>query len=152
MTTAARLSRSSSFSLKRAADSNYIVVGDLTTISIPEADTEEIDVSTLDSAGFNKEYISGATDFGEISLQGYFVNADAGQVAAYAAFGTKENFAFKITLPLKSGEDEAAFYAGTGFFKNVSPAGEIAEGSVIPFTATIRVSGGLTFTAATIPS
>jgi predicted secreted protein len=149
MTTAARLSRSSSFSLKRAADANYIIVGDLTTISVPEADTEEIDVSTLDSAGFNKEYISGATDFGEISVQGYFVNDDAGQVAAYAAFGTKENFSFKISLPKKGDETEAAFYQGTGFFKNVSPAGEIAEGSVIPFTATIRVSGALTFTAAT---
>jgi hypothetical protein len=114
MITAARLSRSSSFSLKRAADTN-IVVGDLTTISVPEADTEEIDVSTF---------------FGEISVQGYFVNDDAGQVAAYAAVGTKENFSFKISLPKKGDETEAAFYQGTGFFKNVSPAGEIAEGSV----------------------
>lgn len=50
MTTAARLSRGSSFSIKRSTDTDYIVVGDLTTISVPEADTEEIDVSTLDSA------------------------------------------------------------------------------------------------------
>ncbi|MDR2436821.1 MAG: hypothetical protein LBD17_01935 [Endomicrobium sp.] len=57
----------------------------------------------------------------------------------------------KNNVTIKKWRRNSGFLCRDRIFRNVSPAGEISEGAVIPFTATIRVNRALT-TAATKPS
>ena len=58
---------------KTGSEQANITIGNLTSIGEVGADADEIDVTTLDSTGGYREYISGFKDAGEIALSGYFV-------------------------------------------------------------------------------
>ncbi|WP_019534211.1 phage tail tube protein [Paenibacillus ginsengihumi] len=113
-------------------------IGDLTAIGSPNVDTEEIDVTTLDSVGAYREYISGFKDAGEVTLSGYFVPTDAGQAAAYAALESGEIQECEIEYPM------GASWAFEGFVKNFTVTTELEE--AIGFEVTIRVTGQPTLT------
>lgn len=116
------------------------VIGDLTAIGSPAVDTEEIDVTTLDSVGAYREYIAGFKDAGELTLSGYFVPSDVGQAAAYAALESGDIQQCEITYPPSMG----ASWTFEGFVKNFTVTTELEE--AIGFEVTIRVTGQPTLT------
>ena len=149
MTIKARMGRGSKFGIKTSGDS-YTYVGDLTTIGQPSPESEEIDVSTLDSPGTAKEFIIGPVDNGEFEISGNYAADDAGQDAVYNAFMAKSDIDFIIEVAMKGDETTAANMTGSGYVKNCTRMGNVEEGNLIPFTATIRVSGEISFTPALI--
>jgi predicted secreted protein len=152
MTVSARMSRGSKFGIRAVGDTNYSYVGDLKTITIPEAVTDQIDVSTLDSSGRNKEFIAGATDPGEISLEGNYKAADSGQDAVYGFFQSGNVFEWVIEVVTAGSESSAAKLTGKATCSSCKRVGDLAEGEIIPFTATLKITGTTTFTPATIPT
>jgi hypothetical protein len=102
--------------------------------------------------GDAKEFILGATDPGEFTIEGDHVSADAGQLAVKAAYNSRSQIDWIIQTPPKGEETAGATLAGTGFIRACNPFGSIEEGSLIPFSATIRVSGETTYTPAVVPT
>jgi len=149
MTIKARMARGSKFGIRAVGGSTYTYVGDLTTVGQPSPQSDEIDVSTLDSPGTAKEFILGPVDNGEFEISGNFVDTDAGQTAVYSAFTAGSDIEFIIEAPLKGTEAVAANITGSGYVKNCVRMGDLTEGGLVPFTATIRVSGVITYAPAT---
>jgi Phage major tail protein 2. len=112
------------------------IIGDLTSIGSPSVDTEEIDVTTLDSAGAYREFIPGFKDAGELNISGFFVPTDEGQAALYEALESGETQQFEILYPSKTG---GASWSFPGFVKTYTVNTDLEE--AIGIEATIRVSG-----------
>lgn len=147
MSIKARMARGAKFGIRTSGGSTYTYVGDLTNIGQPAPESDEIDVSTLDSAGTAKEYILGPVDNGEFEISGNYVIDDAGQEAVYAAFTGGTDIDFIIEAPLKGSENVTAKITGSGYIKNCVRMGDVEEGSLIPFKATVRVSGEISYTS-----
>jgi hypothetical protein len=149
MSNKARTARGSIFSIKKEGEKDYSIVGDLTSIGIPEPERDEIDVSTLDSAGETKEFILGAIDNGEFAVEGNYTYPEAGQTMLLNSYLSGALINWKIEVKLKGTEKTKASLTGHGYVKACQRFGAIEEGSLIPFSATIRVSGSTEFTPPT---
>ena len=103
-------------------------VGKLTKIGSPKVDTDEIEVTNMDSGSW-KEYMMGFSDGGEVSLEGYLQGDDAGQA------DSKEIAEAVITFP-GSGAPKWEF---SGFVKSFETSAE--HNGAVGFTASLRVSG-----------
>lgn len=111
------------------------VVSNLTSIGSPSITQEEIDVTTLDSAGEYREFIAGFKDAGEVSISGFFVPSDVGQTAIYQALETSAIQQFEIIYPPELG----ASWSFEGFVSAYNVNTELED--AIAFDSTIRVSG-----------
>lgn len=111
------------------------VISDLTSIGSPSISQDEIDVTTLDSAGEYREFIAGFKDAGEVSISGFFVPSDVGQAAVYAALESGDVQPFEIIYPAALG----ASWNFEGFISAYNITAELED--AIAFDATIRVSG-----------
>ena len=72
----------------------FTAIAKIVSISGPEESKDELDDTTLDSAGGYKEFVSGLKDGGSMTLALNYNPADTGQAALqtdYAA-GTKQNY------------------------------------------------------------
>ena len=148
MTIAARMSRGSKFGVREVGVPTYSYIGDLKTISLPEATTDQIDVSTLDSDGKIREFIPGATDPGEISLEGNYKASDPGQSAIYNFFKERKVFEWIVEVVTAGAENSAAKLTGKATCSSCKRVGDLTEGEIIPFTATLKVTGATVFTPA----
>lgn len=119
-------------------------IANLTTIGEIGLESDEIDVTTLDSADDFKEYIGGAKDGGTVDLEGNVVT-DAGLTALYALANSRTQKEFKIEYPLKTGESTAAFWTLTGYVNSCKDGEKTVDG-LLTFSSGIRVSGAPTFT------
>lgn len=116
-----------------------MAVGRLSSIGELTPDSEEIDVTTLDSEGGYREYVQGYRDAGELAIEGYHASADAGQAAmraAYAAGG--------------AGLAEIVFHDGSGasfraYVKSYTLGAAKVDGAV-GFGARLRITGPVTCT------
>ena len=70
-------------------DKTQVTVGMLRSVGEIAPDSEEIDVTTLDSTGGYREYVQGLRDAGEVELTG-FHGSDAGQKALREAYASGE--------------------------------------------------------------
>ena len=116
-------------------------VGRLSAVGELTADSEVLDVTTLDSTGGWRESMQGFRDAGELSLKGYHDQSDAGQAALRAAY-----------LTGAAGEAEIAFPDGcavrfNAFVKSHSLGAAEVDGA-IGFGAVLRVSGAVAVSAA----
>ena len=145
MTIAARMSRGSKFKVRAVGEQNYSEVHDLKVISLPEATTDQIDVSTLDTDGRMREFITGATDPGEISLEGNYKTEDPGQDTIYNFFKEGKVFEWIVEVATVSGENKIATLTGKATCSSCKRVGDLSEGEVIPFTATLKVTGETKF-------
>ena len=109
-----------------------------TVAVMPEA--EEVDVTTLDSTGGYREYMQGWRDAGTIAVNGFFDSGNAGQTALRTAFDNGKAGAFEVSFADGS---KAAFSA---FVKKYAIGAAEVDGAV-GFSAQLRVSGAVTFTA-----
>jgi hypothetical protein len=147
MTIKARMARGSRIGIKCLKDVGMTYVGDVKTVGVPEASTDEIDVSTLDSEGANKEFILGATDAGQLMIEGNYNATDVGQQKLYECSITKEAVEFVIEVAKRGEEKEAAKLTGKAFVQACRRIGDVGEGEIIAFSATLRITGSTVFTA-----
>lgn len=114
-------------------------VGRLTSVGEISPDSEELDVTTLDSPGGYREYIQGFRDAGEVELTGFHDKSDAGQSALRAAYASGTPGAVEIAFPDGS---KAAFSA---YVKGHTLGAAEVDGAV-GFGAVLRVTGPVTVT------
>lgn len=108
-------------------------VGKLTKIGSPEMTKGEIDVTTLESTGGYKEFISDFRDGGNLTFEGFAVS-DAGQDALKTNFDADTNETFTITLP------NGTTITLEGYVSKYKK-GDAAVGQGLTFSGEIRVSG-----------
>lgn len=112
-------------------------VGKLSSIGEIAPESEEMEITTLDSTDGYREYMQGVKSAGEIEVEGFFAAGDEGQVAIRAAFASGAQAAFEIAF---TDETRVEF---SGFVKGYTiGASEIEK--PIAFGARIRISGAVT--------
>ena len=126
---------------KSGSEQEDLSVGHLTSIGEIGIESEEIDVTDLDSTGDFKEYIAGTKDAGEVSIAGNIHDeAIIEKMMALANSRSIEDW----TVEYPSG----AKWSFKGFVKSFKD-GEKTPDAIATFSATIRISGAPTYTKAT---
>lgn len=124
---------------KSGSETEDLKVANLTSIGAIGLESEEIDVTDLDSPDDYKEFIAGTKDAGTVDLAGNIKNeAIVSSMLALAESRSIEEW----TVKYKSGATWT-FSAYVSSFKD----GEKTPDGVYTFTASLRVSGKPTFTA-----
>lgn len=122
------------------AEGEDLVISDLTNIGSFGPESEEIDVTTLDSTGGYRENIGSLIDAGEISFEGIEKTADnSSSLMTLAESQSVEEW----TVEWPDGST-AVF---DGWVKSFQSTGAEVDG-VKGFTGSIRISGSVTFTEA----
>ena len=115
-------------------------IGRLSSIGEINPDSEELDVTTLDSAGGYREYLQGFKDSGELEVSGFHDAGDAGQAALRAAFASGAVGAAEIAFP------DGTKVGFSGYVKAHTIGAAEVDGAV-GFGAVFRISGPVTVTA-----
>lgn len=110
------------------------LIAGLTEIGGVDMSADTIDATTLDSSGGYREYIAGFKDAGEVSLTGFFVPGDAGQVSLNTAFNSGESDVYIITFPSQMG----ATWTFTGVVTKFTTGATVED--LISFECTVKVS------------
>lgn len=118
---------------------NAKAVGALTSIGEVTPESEELDATTLDSAGGYREYLQGFKDSGEVSLTGYLLKGDVGQVELRTGYGTGDVDPVVITFP------DGTIVNFNAYVKSYSMGAADVDG-IVGFAATLRISGAVTVT------
>ena len=124
---------------KSGAEATDTVIGNLTSIGEIGIESDEIDVTTLDSSGGYKEFIAGFKDAGEVSL--------AGILATEVAFNAM------VVLAGSQAEEEWTIESDTGStwvfdaFVKTFKEGEATVDGVREFTGSLRISGAPVYTS-----
>lgn len=113
-----------------------VVVGDLTKITPPERSTDSKEITTLAVTDGYKRFLPGLIDGGEVSLTGFFVFTDAGQVALETALDAGTTDAYSIVFPAVIGAT-FTFNAFVLKFK----VNEADLDNPLGFEVTLKVSG-----------
>ena len=109
-------------------------VGNIISISGPNQTRDSIDISTMDSANKNREFIPGMLDAGECTFD---LNFDGTTVSSLlAAQLTQTSQAIIITMS----DTDTATWTGNGFITSL--------GHAIPFDDKVTQSVGIKFTGA----
>lgn len=117
-----------------------LVIADLTSIGEIGVESDEIDVTTLDSTGGYKQFIAGFKDAGEVSLAGIVKSEDAMEsMLALAESQAEEEWTIETT--------SGSTWVFDGFVKSFKE-GEATVDGVREFSSSIRVSGAPAYTAA----
>ena len=135
-------------------------IGDLTNVSGPTLSAEEIDVSSHDSTGNYREFVSGFLDGGEVSLEGN-LTAGGGADDLLTAFGDRTGRYFAVVFPATGTNPSTAATAEYGLnywlrwtFEGTVTGVETAApyDDKASFSATVRLSGAPTLTASSSTS
>lgn len=110
------------------------VVGALTSVGEITPDSEELDATTLDSAGGYREFLQGFKDSGELSLSGYHDGADAGQDTMRSLYTSGALGYFWVTFPDRT---TVAFNA---YVKSHTSGAADVDG-IVGFGCSLRISG-----------
>ena len=116
---------------------NAKAIGGLTSIGEITPDSEELDATTLDSAGGYREFLQGFKDSGELTLSGFLVKTDLGQAELRTGYGTGDIDQAVITFPDGT---TATFNA---YVKSYTMGAADVDG-IVGFGATLRISGAVT--------
>ena len=114
-----------------------VSIAELTNINGLNLDSDEIDVTHLESPGGYEEIIQSIRRTGTVSLEGNFVPGDAGQAALMADYLTGAVEAYTIDF---SGAGLSAEWNFTAYVKQ-APSTEAETAGKIPFSAELRVTG-----------
>jgi hypothetical protein len=99
--------------------------------SVPE-------IPTTDLQSTAAEFKAGLLDNGSASMEIQYLPADAGQIAARAAFAASETRSFRLTDP------EATTYTFDGYISNFPTVPTATINGILSGTMSIRVSGDVT--------
>lgn len=109
-------------------------IGHLTELGELAQDSEEIDITTLDSTGAYREYLPGFKDAGQMALRGYYAPGDETQKILNTLYKNGETARWAIKFNDGSRLEFNAFVKGVTF-------GPTNVDQVPGFGATLRVSG-----------
>ena len=115
------------------------VVGRLTSVGEISPDSEEIDVTTLDSADGYREFMQGYSDSGEVEIAGYHDKGDSGQAALRTAFAAGTAGDAEVTFP------DGTAVSFKAFVKRHTLGAAEVDGAV-GFGAVLRITGAVTVT------
>ena len=124
------------FGVSVSVDSNTI--GGLRSVTIPESDSTDIDVTTHSSTSGYKEYIGGLKDGGTVTLEGVYLPADTGQAAL--ADPTSQGGDPVGVVVTFSDSSTASFNAVVKGYGVTNPLDD-----TVTFNASLKVSGPITF-------
>lgn len=113
------------------------VIGLLRSIGEIKMDSDAVDVTTLDAADGCKSFIQGYKNPGEVTVEGFFDAANAGQQKLRALYASGAVVPFTVTFPDASA---ATFQA---FVKSHSIGAASVDGAV-GFSAVLKLTGGVT--------
>ena len=113
------------------------LIGDLTGISGPSMSAEDIDVTSHDSTGAYREYVTSFLDAGEISLEGNLMSG-GGAEDMVDAFNARAKQSFEILFPTTDGLSWKFGGYVTGV-ETDAPYDDKAS-----FSATVKVTGAPT--------
>jgi len=125
---------------KSGEEASDLVIADLVSIGEIGVESDEIDVTTLDSTGGYKEFIAGFKDAGEVSLEGIIKSETA--MAAMLALAESQAIE-EWTIETPSGST----WVFDGFVKGFKESEATVEG-VRGFSGSLRVSGQPAYTGA----
>ncbi len=122
-------------------DGNNTLIADLTSIGEIGVESDEIDVTTLDSDSGYKEFIAGFKDAGEVALAGIIkTESNMEDMLELAEAQTVSDWVITFTT--------GSTWKFQGFVKSWKEAESTIDG-VRGFTGSIRISGAPTYTAVT---
>ena len=125
----------------KVGKSSPVVVAELTEIGGLELSADTIDVTSLDSEGGYREFISGFKDAGEVSLSGFFnPTTGKGQKELYHLFESGATSEFTIEFPVSTKTKWEFNGVVTGFSTSTGVEDPVS------FESTIKVSGKPTLT------
>lgn len=113
------------------------LIGSLRSISEIRADSEAVDVTTLDAEGGYRVYAQGLKDMGEVTLEGYYESGNAGQNAIRSLYSSGAAVPFTVTFPDQSSVTFSAFVKSHGM-------GAASVDGAVGFSAVLRITGGVT--------
>ena len=116
---------------------NNAVVGKLTGVGEIAPESEELDVTTLDSAGGYREFIQGYRDSGTVELTGFHEKGNAGQAALRAAYDSGAAGSVEVSFP------DGTVVSFRAFVKGYTLGAAEVDGAV-GFGAVLRVTGAVT--------
>jgi len=111
-------------------------IGCLKAISEIRADSEAVDVTTLDAPDGCRQYVQGLKDLGEVTLEGFYQPGNQGQQKLRQLYETGEAVPFTVTFP----DGSAAVF--TAFVKSHALGSAQVDGAV-GFSAVLRITGGV---------
>lgn len=123
-----------------ASPNTYTEVGEVSAISGPTPDSEEIDVTHLRSTGGFREYLQSFKDGGEISVTANFLAGNAtqdGSTGVRSLFLSGAIRGWKVTLPTADSITFDAYVKSVGMTASV--------GAKLEFTFVLRVTGAPDF-------
>ena len=126
---------------KSGSEQENLVVAHLTSIGEIGLESEEIDVTDLDSPDDFKEYIAGTKDGGEVPISGNMVD-DSLVSKMYGLANSRSVEEWEVEYP------SGAKWSFKAFVKSFKDGEKTTDG-IGTFSATLRVSGKPTFTPAT---
>lgn len=118
------------------------LIGEITRIGSVSLTLGKVEATTLDSPNSYKEYLPGLIDPGEIELEGWLDPDDAGQALLLSDLNDRSEQAWVITF---TAAISSATWEGNGYVVAFS-AGEATPEGLVPFTATIAITGKPTLT------
>ena len=117
------------------SDNNLVkTIGSLTSIGEIAPTSDEVDTTTLDSAGGYREFLQGLKDSGELPLTGYHDVANTGQSTMRTLYASGASGYFWVTFP---DQTTVAFNA---YVKGYSDGSADVDG-IVGYGCTLRISG-----------
>lgn len=123
-----------------SADDNYTTVAEITSLSGPTIQNENVDATSFDSLA--KESIPGLIDYGTVSIAGIFVPSEAPQAELLADAQTRVTRSWRIEWPT-SPRYEAKFQA----YPQDLTIEDSNASERINFSATLKIAGPVAFAA-----
>jgi len=124
---------------KAGAEAEDTVVGGIASIGAIKTETDEIDVTTLDSPNMAKEFIQGASDSGDFDVE--INNVFDGTVTKLdAIFAAGDTRAWVIGFTDNDGVTALATLGFNAFIKGFEHGEQTTDG-LAKVTMTLRVSG-----------
>lgn len=116
---------------------NKTVVGKLSSVGEIAPEAEELDVTTLDSAGGYREFLQGYRDSGSVEITGFHEKGDGGQAALRAAFDSGSAGDAVVEFP------DGTVVSFRAFVKGYTLGAAEVDGAV-GFGAELRITGAVT--------
>jgi hypothetical protein len=123
--------------VETATPATFAAIPQVASIDLPQGDTEEQDVTTLDNETNTREFLQGFEDGGECTLE-LVLDPATHLTGANSIWQMKKTGAvrnFRVGLP----EAMATRATFSGYVKSAAPAG-ITAGQPMKMNATIRVT------------
>lgn len=119
-----------------------VLVGELTRIGSVSLTVTKVDATVITAPDAYKEIKPGLIDPGDVELEGWLDPDDAGQVLLLADMNARTQQAWIITFPAGI---SSAVWNGNAYCLGFE-AGEATPEGLVPFTATISITGKPTLT------